>query len=240
MWEKIIWVFLVDLKISALEHYMLAARVKMLRCAIILTVNYNWQHCLVSKLTSESRLWGTRLSKQKCDLWKGTCLWQRLLAYSQCLFSSFAVSKKSAYVWGIWPPKIEATLPTFPCQIGEAEWLSSGHFTLSTRAMVKFRVRFLKRGWCHLILVSLSIAIQPWQEGPCPGPWSTPLHGVKNYRQRGRAHLEPKPFFTGHALGGQTSELPVQMATKPAQVSSPGSACKGGLCCLCAHLGPLE
>lgn len=128
----------------------------------------------------------------------------------------------------------------FPLPIGEAEWLSSGHFTLSTRAMVKFRVRSLNGGKCHLLLLSLSIAIQPWQEGPCPGPWSTPLHGVRNYRQRGRAHLEPEPFFTGHALGGQTSELPVQMATKPAQVSSPGSACKGGLCCLCAHLGPLE
>lgn len=33
---------------------------------------------------------------------------------------------------------------------------------------------------------------------------------------RGCAHPELEPFFTGHALGGQTSELSVQMATKPA------------------------
>lgn len=96
--KQFIWFFLIDLKIR--QNF--RAGILHTGCPLknAQVCNYFDRQLYLTVLSclqthlSESRLWRTHLSKQKCDLWKGMCLWQRLLAYSQYLFSSFAVSKR--------------------------------------------------------------------------------------------------------------------------------------------------
>lgn len=56
---------------------------------------------------------------------------------------------------------------------------------MSISAIVKFRVRSLKRGKSHLLCLPLSITIKSWQEVPLPASWSTPPRGVRNFRVMG-------------------------------------------------------
>lgn len=61
-------------KISALEHCTLAVHWKMLRCAIILTVNYNWQYCLASKFTSLKADWEELTCLNKSVICEKACV----------------------------------------------------------------------------------------------------------------------------------------------------------------------
>lgn len=92
------------------------------------------------------------------------CLWQRLLAYSQYLFSSFAEWKN---LWvGHMASQNKGHISQLPWPIDEAEWLGSGDFILSRSAMVKFKVRSLERVKCHSLPFPLASLFNPSKRVP--------------------------------------------------------------------------
>lgn len=160
-------------KISALEHCTLAVHWKMLRCAIILTVNYNWQYCLASKFTSLKADWEELTCLNKSVICEKACVCGKDCQFTPNIYSPFQRVQEFLNISEA--HSLPEQRSQFPASLAnrEAEWLSYSHFILSRSAMVNFRVSSLK-GRQHLLILSLKIAIRSWQESPCPRSWSTP------------------------------------------------------------------